>query len=128
MTACFRTAIRSRPAKKRRLSNLGRLYKVDAATGVATLIDLHGSNVVAGDGILLDGKTLYVVQNQLNRVAVVRLSPDLTSGQIVRYLTDPRLDVPTTIDEHGNRLYAVNARFTTPPTPSTPYSVVQLRK
>ena len=27
-----------------------------------------------GDGLLLDGRTLYVVQNRDNKVAVVRLS------------------------------------------------------
>jgi len=36
--------------------------------------------------------------------------------------------VPTTIDRHGSRLYAVNARFGTTPTPTTPYTVVQVRR
>jgi hypothetical protein len=36
--------------------------------------------------------------------------------------------VPTTIAEFGQRLYAVNARFGTPVTPTTPYWVTQLRK
>ncbi len=109
-------------------TNLGRLYRIDAATGEAELIDLGGGNVMFGDGILLDGRTLYVVQNQLDRVAVVRLSPDLRAGTIVGYLTDPELDVPTTIAEHGKRLYAVNARFGTPQPERASYSVVQLRK
>ena len=107
-------------------SNLGRLYTVDAATGVADRIELSGGDVMAGDGILLDGKTLYVVQNRLNRIAVIALSPDLGAGAIVRYITNPALDIPTTIDEHGSRLYAVNARFGAPQ-PAT-YSIVQLPK
>ena len=41
---------------------------------------------------------------------------------------DPDFDVPTTIDDHGSRLYAVNARFGTPPTPTTRYDVVQVAK
>src|SRR6185436_21158518 len=38
------------------------------------------------DGLLLDGKTPYVVQfgARLNRVAVVELSPDYLSGVIAR--------------------------------------------
>ena len=111
-------------------SGAGQLFAVDPATGNADRIELTGGNVAFGDGILLDGKTLYVVQNQLNRVAVVDLSPQLTSGRIAGHLTNPALDVPTTIAEFGNRLYAVNARFNVPPAdrPTAAYNVVQLRK
>ena len=38
------------------------------------------------------------------------------------------LDIPTTLAEQGNRLYAVNARFTTPPTSTTEYWVTKLEK
>ena len=108
-------------------SSTGKLFTVDPATGATEEIDLGGGDVANGDGLLLHGRTLYVVQNSLNRIAVVRLTPDLSSGTISRHLTDPDLDVPTTIDELGKRLYAVNARFGTPPGPSTPYHVVQLK-
>jgi sugar lactone lactonase YvrE len=108
-------------------SNLGKLFKVDPRTGVAQEIKLD-QPVVNGDGLLLDGHILYVVQNRDNKVAIVVLDRRLTSGRVLTHLTDPDFDVPSTIDEHGHRLYAVNARFTTPPTPTTPYSVVQLDK
>jgi hypothetical protein len=83
-----------------------------------------------GDGILLAGKTLYVVQNRLNQVAVIALAPDLSLGEVVTRLTDPDFRVPTTIDEFGDRLYAVNARFgvTDPGDAATEYEVVQLAK
>jgi sugar lactone lactonase YvrE len=109
-------------------SNLGRLYTVDAATGEAALIELAGGDVRFGDGILLDGKTLYAVQNQLNRVAVVKLRRDLSSGTITGHLTDPDLDVPTTIAEFGNALYAVNARFGVPDPAAQAFSVVRLER
>src|SRR5918994_1939879 len=103
--------------------------------GAANEIELTGGNVAFGDGILLDGKTLYVVQNQLNRVAIVALSPDLGSGAITGHLTSPPtnpglLQVPTTVAEFGNRLYLVNARFNVPPAdrPTADYSVAKLRK
>ncbi len=108
-------------------SATGKLFTVDPATGASEEIDLGGATVQNGDGLLLRGRTLSVVQNMLNRIAVVRLAADLSSGTVVRHLTDPDLDVPTTIDRLGNRLYAVNARFGTPPGPSTEYQVVQLR-
>ena len=109
-------------------STAGKLFRVDPDTGNATLIDLGGDTVTSGDGILLDGKTLYVVQNFLNQIAVVKLDSKLASGTVVRTITDPKFDVPTTIAEFGSDLYAVNARFTTPPEPTTEYDVVQVSK
>jgi hypothetical protein len=107
-------------------SFLGTLYNVDAQTGVARQIDLGGATVANGDGILLLGRTLYVVQNMQNQVAVVRLGKRLASGSIVATITDRRFDVPTTVDEFARSLYLVNARFTTPPTPETTYSIVRV--
>lgn len=104
----------------------GALYNVDPATGVATRIDLDGATVPNGDGILLQGKTLYVVQNRLNQIAVVELNADLTEGEIVDTITSSAFRVPTTIARFGNSLYAVNARFGTPPTSDTEYEVVRV--
>jgi len=109
-------------------TNTGKLFTIAPTTGATHAIDLQGASVANGDGLLLLGRTLYVVQNIANQVAVVRLAPDLSSGTIIRTITNPNFDVPTTIARHGVRLYAVNARFTTPPTPATTYSVVQVRR
>jgi sugar lactone lactonase YvrE len=109
-------------------SNLGRLYTVDAGTGEASLIDLAGGDVMLGDGILLDGRTLYVVQNRLNRIAVVKLRRSLGAGTITGHLTDSDLDVPTTIAEFGKALYAVNARFGVPSPSTQPFSVVRVMR
>jgi sugar lactone lactonase YvrE len=105
----------------------GKLFRV-TTSGVTTEIDLGGATVTNGDGILLQGRTLYVVRNQNNEIAVVQLGKDLATGTIGRTITDPDFDVPTTIDRLGSRLFAVNARFGTTPTPTTPYAVVQVRR
>ncbi len=104
-----------------------KLYKIDPKTGVAKLIDLGGYNLSNGDGLLLRSETLYVVQNFDNKVAVLELSRNRTRATFERAITDPgNLDVPTTIDAVGNRLYVVNARFgTTTPTDQA-YHVVRL--
>ena len=104
----------------------GKLFRV-TTSGVTTEIDLGGATVTNGDGILLQGRTLYVVRNQNNEIAVVQLGKDLATGTVGRTITDPDFDVPTTIDRLGSRLFAVNARFGTTPTPTTPYAVVQVR-
>ena len=106
----------------------GVLYNVDHSTGEATRIDLGGASVPNGDGILLQGNTLYVVQNRLNQIAVVELNSDFNQGTIVDTITDSDFRVPTTIARFGNSLYAVNARFGTPPTPDTEYEVVRVSR
>ena len=104
----------------------GLLYKVNPNRGLVRRIDLDGETVLNGDGILLQGKTLYVVQNRLNQIAVVRLNSDLDEGEIVDTITSSAFRVPTTIARFGNSLYAVNARFGTEPTPETEYEVVRV--
>ncbi len=107
-------------------SATGKLFSVAPSSGVTKEISLGGATVPNGDGLLLHGRTLYVVQNQLNRIAVVSLAKGFGSGSIARRITSAAFDVPTTIDRHGKNLYAVNARFNTTPGPSTPYTVVQV--
>lgn len=107
-------------------SSEGALYQVDSETGIATRIDLGTGSVPNGDGLLLQGKTLYVVQNRLNQIAAIELSSDYSSGTIESVITSPLFRVPTTITRFGNSLYAVNARFGTPPTPATDYDVVRV--
>jgi hypothetical protein len=94
-------------------TNLGKLFRVDARTGDTQEITLD-QPVTNGDGILRLGHTLYVVQNQDNKIAAVKLDGRLRSGQVRGFLTDPRLDVPTTIAPFRNFIYAVNARFNRP--------------
>lgn len=86
------------------------LYKVDPDTGYATEIDLGGVSVPVGDGLVLRGKTLYVVQN-LNQISVFELSPDYSAATLTDVLTDSGLRTPATADLFGPWLYVVNARF-----------------
>ncbi|HEV3479207.1 MAG TPA: hypothetical protein VG144_07140 [Gaiellaceae bacterium] len=109
-------------------SNTGKVFTVNPRSGVTREIKLNAS-VQNGDGILLKGRTLYVVQNRDNKVAVIRLDRRLTSGTVVQHITDPDFDVPTTMDDFGKRLYAVNARFRPMGTPpEREYWVAQFRK
>jgi sugar lactone lactonase YvrE len=107
-------------------STTGVLFRVDPRTGVATRVDLGGASLTNGDGLLVRGKTLYVVRNQLNKVAVIRLNASGTRGRLVDTLTSPEFDVPTTVAAFGNSLYLPNARFTTPPTPNTSYWITRI--
>lgn len=114
--------------------NAGTLYRVDPDTGDARRVDLGGASVANGDGMLLRGRTLYVVQNFRNQVAVLRMAPDGRTGELVDTIVeaefDPEaegvpadLDIPTTVAVFGRWLYVPNARFSTPATPDTDYWV-----
>jgi len=107
-------------------STTGILYNVDPMTGESVAVDTGGTVLTMGDGILLQGKTLHVVRNRANEVVELRLSPDYLSATYVATLTDPDFDVPTTIAMQGSRLYAVNARFTAPPGPTTEHDIVKV--
>ena len=82
---------------------------------------IAGVSVPSVDGILLEGGELYAVQNFLNQIAVVRLSPDLTSGTVEERITSELFQIPTTVARFGDRLATVNAKFDTgfPPTPTS---------
>jgi hypothetical protein len=110
-------------------STTGQLFAVNPADGDA--IELLPENTIpAADGILLVGSTLYVVQNQANLISIWRLHGGTISS--VGDITESDLpaggdfDVPTTIAFAGGSLWAVNARFGTPPTPDTPYWITRV--
>ncbi len=108
-------------------STTGNLYRVDPDTGETVQVDLGADGVVTqGDGLALRGKKLYVVRNRANEILEIRMNRDWTEGRVTDQITQENFDVPTTIAFFGNALYAVNARFTTPPTPETTYNVVRV--
>jgi sugar lactone lactonase YvrE len=109
-------------------SALGTLYLVDSTTGTANAIDLDGGDVLNGDGLMLNGRELYVVQNYNNQVTVVEFEHCFGSGRIVDELTDSRFDFPTTLVDFGPWLYVINSRLSTPPTPDMQYSILQISK
>ncbi|NCF66966.1 MAG: superoxide dismutase [Chloroflexi bacterium] len=92
-------------------SALGTIYRVDPQTGYAKAIDLGVADAAFGDGLVLRGHTLYVVQNFLNQIRVIELDADFASGTYVEDLTSDYFRVPATAAIFGNALYAVNARF-----------------
>lgn len=94
----------------------GALYTVDPETGTSAAI--VGAEVPSVDGILFEAGRLWAVQNFLNQVTQLRLSPDLSSATGEGFITSPHFQVPTTVARDGSRLALVNAKFDTgfPPT------------
>lgn len=90
------------------------------ATGQLWLVDIADKNVqeiAAGetfpgaDGLVLDGRTLYVIQNGADRVAVVELAEDLLSGEVTGVLSSPDFIMPATAVLVDNQLIVTNTQF-----------------
>jgi hypothetical protein len=101
---------------------------------VTRKITLSGAatSLPTNDGLLREGRTLYVVQNQPARIAVVRLSRDLTRGRVTSFITNQdqpqnaQFVVPTTIARASGSLWVVNAKFGV--ANPEPYTVVRVTR
>lgn len=89
----------------------GTLFRIDVETKEVTQVDLGGETVPGGDGMVLDGNTLYVVQNGADQVSVITLSDDFSSGTLDRVIEDERLADSATAALVGSNLLVVNAQF-----------------
>jgi sugar lactone lactonase YvrE len=104
----------------------GQLYTVDPRTGASATIT--GVSVPQVDGIVLQGRRLWAVQNT-NQVTRIRLAPDLSAGVVEKVITSELFQVPTTAALFGRRLAVVNAKFDTgiPPT-ADQYEVIVVHR
>ena len=76
--------------------------------------------------MVLVGRKLFVVQNFANQIAEFQLNSDYSAATLQQIITDDDFDIPTTADNQGRRLYAVNARFGTPPGTDVEYDIVRV--
>jgi len=88
----------------------GALVRVDLKTKAVRQVDLHGTQLSAGDGMARDGRTLYVVYFT-SRVGVIKLSKNWLSGRLQSDITSPTFKFATTVAVAGKRLLVVNAQF-----------------
>lgn len=95
--------------------NTGLLFAIDPRSGRTRQIDTGGATFVNGDGLERGRGVLYVVQNRLNKIAVVDLDRRLRNARIVDTIERAdfaaEVDVPTTVALVKGSLFAVNARF-----------------
>lgn len=92
----------------------GRLFRVDVASGAVDEVDLGGATLRGSDGLLLEGRRLSVVQNDLatggGLVSVVELTGDLRAGEVTAVLTGA-LQFPTTAARVDGRLLVVDSQI-----------------
>jgi hypothetical protein len=98
-------------------SATGKLFTVDAMTGESALIDVDGMTFPTGDGILLKGSTLFVMQNgnpstvAANQIDVIKLRHHRSEGRLVDTITNPLFETATTLARQGDLLVTVNSQF-----------------
>jgi hypothetical protein len=102
---------------------LSKFYTVDPATGATSEIVLDAP-VLRGDGLILQGRTLYAAENLPSAavpgvpgaVAEIELSPDFTTGHVVGRLNnaDDPLVNPATMDRFGKLIYVVRRNAPAP--------------
>jgi sugar lactone lactonase YvrE len=103
----------------------GVLYSVDPDSGFADAIETGGQTFKTGDGLVLEGRTLFVVQNT-NQITVLELGRRFNKATVDHVITDPRFDVLATAVPFGDALYVTNPRFGVDANPDTPFKVVRV--
>ncbi len=118
----------------------GVLYRVDTESGEASPIKIKGDEKLFadGDGLYLRGRTLYIMQNFSDKIAVVKLSENLRRGKFIKNLPGEGeinpLNIATSIIGFRNGIYAINTNFFDPLGPifgipaNVQTEVVRLRK
>ena len=103
----------------------GRLYRIDTQMKEVVEVNLNGTRLSTGDGLWLEGTTLYVVRENPASVVTIELLEDFASGELTATLTHPSLRLPTTLAKYGDRLLVVNSQLDGTP-PELPFSVTSL--
>ena len=88
----------------------GKLWHVDTASKTVNEITLE-QPLTGGDGLVLDGTTLYVMQNSLKQISVLTLSDDFLSATLTNTIQDANFKFPTTAVLHNGELFVVNAQL-----------------
>ncbi|MEU4355487.1 SMP-30/gluconolactonase/LRE family protein [Streptomyces virginiae] len=90
----------------------GDLYRVDLRTGDVRRVALTGGDLKAADGLDLapDG-TLRVAHNATNTLTRWQVGADGTHARLTRTITDPSLQIPTTLARVPGRTLVVRSQF-----------------
>ena len=92
-------------------SGTGQLFRIDTTSKEVVEIEIGDADLTNGDGLLLDGQTLYVLRNQNELIVPVQLGADYSSGEAGEGFTDESLMYPTTAAFQDGRLLTVNSQF-----------------
>ncbi|ONI73597.1 gluconolaconase [Kribbella sp. ALI-6-A] len=105
--------------------NVGKLWRFSLRTGTVSAVNIGSADLVNADGLVQDGRTLWVVRNFSKVLSTLRLTPDGRTARLVAATpTDPDR-VLTTAKLAQGRLLLVDSKFDEA-TATPPYQVVTL--
>lgn len=106
--------------------NVGKLWRFDLRSRAVSPIDIGDTNIINADGLVLDGRTLWVVRNFSRVLTTLELGPNARTARLVsEQPTDPDR-VFTTAKLAQGRLLLVDSKFDENPVGLPPYQVVAL--
>ena len=93
----------------------GQLWRVDLRTRAIAEVHLGGVRLVNADGIVLRGRTLWVVQNFSRQISRLKLRRRFESASVEAVVPTPADRTFTTAKRVGGRLLVVDSKFGFPP-------------
>jgi superoxide dismutase, Cu-Zn family len=107
--------------------NTGELWRIDTRSKAVTKVM---GGLTRGDGLLLDGQTLYVARNAMQVVSKISLSADYASGRLVAEEPVRGLRFPSTLAAIGGDLVSTQSQLDKLQggTPETPFRLTRFKK
>jgi hypothetical protein len=105
--------------------NVGKLWRFDLRTGGASAVDTGAADLVNADGLVQEGRLLWVVRNFSRVLTTLELSHDGGATSLVSATATDPTRVFTTARLAQGRLLLVDSKFDEP-VASPPYEVVAL--
>ena len=93
----------------------GQLWRIDLRTRRIAEVDLGGVRLTNADGIVLRGRTLWVVQNFSRQITRLKLRHDFTRATVEHVLPTPADRTFTTAKLAHGSLLVVDSKFGFPP-------------
>lgn len=108
--------------------NKGLLFRIGVSDRRIVQIETGGEALHTGDGLLLDGTTLYLVRQGEQEVVTLELSDEYSKARVRSRLKDPALLWPATAAKAGDRLLVVSTQFNQRQSgkAQTPFTVVSI--
>lgn len=90
----------------------GDLHRIDLRSGTVSRVALSGGDLKTADGLdLAPGGALRAAQNTRNTLSRWQVSPDGTRARLTHSITDPSLQIPTTLVQLPGRTLVVRSQF-----------------
>jgi sugar lactone lactonase YvrE len=100
----------------------GDLFNLNVATGKATKVQVAGSGLISGDGMMIEKNKLWIAHWGTDKISRLVLNSEGTSAVVESQAGDPSLKRPTTLVRYDGSIHVVRSQFGLDPV-TLPFSV-----